>query len=574
MTVLAAKTPAIRPSGALRMTLDRYVQRLHRRYNLLTLAKAGAVGLVVALWAMIGLYLQHEEKTAREQVTKLTANYTRAFEEHTVRTVRALDQTTMFVKHEYERLGRRFDLASYTRDGVFLDKFYNLISVVGSDGWIVMTDRAVPNSNLSDREHVRVHMAADSGTLFISRPVLGRSSGKWSIQFTRRINDSEGRYGGVVVTSLDPNYFSDFYRSVDLGEQGVVALVGTDGIARARRTGATSEAGQDLRGSELFRALECAPQGHFSAASAVDGVRRHYSYRKLEHYPLVVVVGVQEAVALADYHEHRRLLLGIGIAATLLLAAAATAVLLLMRAQQRANEALRASEQAAQSHSKLKSEFIARMSHELRTPLNGILGFSEYLKDAIADPEHRECAATIHQAGNHLLSLVNTTLDLAKIEAGHMEIDRRDHNLAEMVDRVVSIQRAFAAGKGLHLKYAIAADVPKILCCDQTRLLQTLNNLVHNAIKFTSAGGIDVYVDRHAEGLQFAIADTGSGIPTMAQSVIFDRFRQADNFATRQQEGSGLGLALARELVELMGGRIWMKSRVGEGTVFYFTLPL
>lgn len=560
--------------AAVRAALDRAAHGLHHRYNLLTVIKSGAVGLVIVLWVMLGIYLQHEKKTAVDQAIKLTANYTRAFEEHTVRTVRAVDQTTMFVKHEYERLGNRFDLASYTRDGVFLDKFYNLISVVGRDGWIVMTDRAVPNSNLSDREHVRVHINVDSGALFISKPVLGRSSGKWSIQFTRRINDADGRYGGVVVTSLDPNYFSDFYRSVDLGEQGLVALVGTDGIARARRTGNSSEAGQDLSGSELFRALERSPEGHYATASAIDGVQRYFSYRKLPNYPLVVVVGVPQSVALADYHEHRNLLLGIGVAVTLLLAAAAAAVLLLMRAQQRVNEALRSSEQAAQSHSKMKSEFIARMSHELRTPLNGILGFSEYLKDEIADPEHRECAATIHQAGNHLLSLVNTTLDLAKIEAGRMEIERKDHHLAEMIDRVVSIQRAFAGGKGLQLKYTIAAAVPKILCCDQTRLLQTLNNLVHNAIKFTGAGGVDVYVDRHPEGILFTIADTGTGIPTAAQSVIFDRFRQADTFATRRQEGSGLGLALAKELVELMGGRIWMKSRIGEGTVFYFTLPV
>jgi signal transduction histidine kinase len=564
---------ATRNFACMRKALDQLVQCLHYRYNLLTLIRSGAIAAMIVLWAMLALYLQHEKSAAMEQAVQLTGNYARAFEEHTIRTVRAVDQTTMFVKHEFERLGRRFDLASYTRDGVFLDKFYNLISVVGRDGWIVMADRSVPNSNLSDREHVLVHVPSDSGALYISKPVLGRSSGKWSIQFTRRINEADGTYGGVVVTSLDPNYFSDFYRSVDLGEQGLVALVGTDGIARARRTGKSSEAGQDLRGSELFRALERAPHGHFAGASSVDGIRRYYSYRKLDNYPLVVVVGVPEHAALADYNEHRNLLLVICIAVTLLLGAAATAILLLMRAQQHVNDALRNSEKAAQSHSKMKSEFIARMSHELRTPLNGILGFSEYLKDEIKDSEQRECAATIHQAGHHLLSLVNTTLDLAKIEAGHMEIERRNHNPAEIIDRVVSIQRAFAGSKGLRLTSVIAADVPKCLHCDQTRLLQTLNNLIHNAIKFTDAGEVSVYVDRHAEGVLFTVADTGSGIPTASQSAVFERFRQADTFATRKQEGSGLGLALARELVELMGGRIWMKSRVGEGTVFHFTLP-
>ena len=151
-----------------------------------------------------------------------------------MRRVRVLDQTTVFVKTEYERLGKKFDLAAYAKRGVFLDRFFNLIILAGPDGNITAADRKLPPSNIADREHFRVHVAEDSGKLFISKPVLGRSSGKWSVQFTRRINRPDGSFGGVVVASLDPNYFSEFYKSMNVSSAGVITLVGTDGIEIGR----------------------------------------------------------------------------------------------------------------------------------------------------------------------------------------------------------------------------------------------------------------------------------------------------------------------------------------------------
>ena len=215
------------------------------------------------------------------------------------------------------------------------------------------------------------------------------------------------------------------------------------------------------------------------------------------------------------------------------------------------------------------------MAHELRTLLNGLLGFSAYLQGSQESAENREFAANIHQAGSHLLNLVNTTLDLAKIESGRMDVAGKPEEIAPLAQRVIAMQRAFADGKGLTLALEIGDGLPPHLICDSTKLIQVLNNFVHNAIKFTVTGGVTVRIKAESGRIVFAVSDTGPGLSREQQAQLFQRFRQlAGNFATRAHEGTGLGLALAKEMVELMGGTIWVDSKPGEGSTFSFSLPI
>jgi signal transduction histidine kinase len=548
--------------------------KLHRGISPFSALVACVVALIAALWIALGFYLEFEKAASYKAAERRADNYSRLFEEHTLRTARMLDQTTLYVKREFEQRPANFDLGTYAREGLFLDKFFNLIAIAAADGWVTTIDRSLKPSNISDREHFRVHVDDDTGSVFISKPVLGRSSGKWSMQFTRRINKPNGSFGGVVIASLDPAYFSSFYKTVDIGEGGITSLVGTDGIVRARRSGEFTDAGQDIRGSILFERLQTSDNGSFIAPSSVDGVSRLLSYRKLRDYPLVVTVGIAESEILAEYNEHRKVLQGLGGVITLLIVLGGFAGMVLINSQKRERDALMKSEQAAQSASRTKSEFIARMSHELRTPLNGILGFADFLSHDAENPEHREFAATIHEAGKHLLALVNATLDLAKIESGCMELRYQDESLATLVQRSSAIHKAFADGKGLSLDVNVDGRVPSVLSCDSTKLTQVLNNLIHNALKFTDQGGVTVTVRPGGDNIVFRVTDTGPGISAESQSLLFERFRQLESFATRSHEGSGLGLALAKELVELMGGRIWIESEPGSGTSFIFTLPV
>ncbi|MBL0284077.1 MAG: hypothetical protein IPQ01_09360 [Zoogloea sp.] len=157
-----------------------------------------------------------------------TLNLARAFEEHTIRTIKSVDQALLFLKFQYERYGDKVNIAEYVREGMIISSIFNQLGVIDEHGIHVLSN--LPNHkrvDLSDREHFRVYTEKDTNTLFISKPILGRASGKWSIQMTRRINKPDGSFGGVVVISVDPFYFSDFYSGVDLGVGGVVSLIGS-----------------------------------------------------------------------------------------------------------------------------------------------------------------------------------------------------------------------------------------------------------------------------------------------------------------------------------------------------------
>jgi two-component system, NarL family, sensor histidine kinase BarA len=231
---------------------------------------------------------------------------------------------------------------------------------------------------------------------------------------------------------------------------------------------------------------------------------------------------------------------------------------------------------------KLKSEFLATMSHELRTPLNSILGFSDVLGSAAnLDERQRKYLSNIQTSGRNLLALINDILDLAKIEAGKMEVHAGDLVPRDLVENVVSGILPIAERKNIDLRWDIAHDVP-VLDQDAGKLQQVLNNLLSNAVKFTPEGGrVQVQVIMSGpDRVEFTVADTGVGIPLDDQATIFDKFRQGRNLTgqhgalTREYEGTGLGLSIVRELSRLLGGEVFLESEFGKGSTFTVVLPV
>ena len=222
-----------------------------------------------------------------------------------------------------------------------------------------------------------------------------------------------------------------------------------------------------------------------------------------------------------------------------------------------------------------KSQFLANMSHEIRTPLNGVLGMAQLLKMTGLDEKQAGFVETLQSSGRALLDLIEDVLDISKIESGMVEIASAPFDLHDMVADALRVVEPMAREKGLAVSCQVAPDVPAVVEGDKTRLRQVLINIAGNAVKFTEAGAVDVRVETAANGrIFFEVEDTGPGIPEDRLEHVFDRFAQVDGSSTRKHGGTGLGLTICREIVQLSGGEIGVDSRLGEGARFWFELPL
>ena len=237
-------------------------------------------------------------------------------------------------------------------------------------------------------------------------------------------------------------------------------------------------------------------------------------------------------------------------------------------------QALQSARVAAESANQAKSDFLANMSHEIRTPLNGILGMAQALSRRRLPPDQAAQLKVIRESGESLLAILNSILDLSKIEAGHLEIEAYDFDLEDCVRVACAPFATLAAQKGVAFDLEVEPRAAGAWRGDALRLRQVLANLASNAVKFTEAGRVEVRARRIAQGLAFEVKDTGVGVPPERLEAMFQKFTQGDNSGTRRFGGSGLGLAICRELVGLMGGEISAQSRPGEGSTFLVQLPL
>ncbi|MBS0241975.1 MAG: response regulator, partial [Proteobacteria bacterium] len=542
-------------------------------FNFMTLF---GVAMITVVWIGVEHNLSVRHEAARRSATQNVTGLSRIFEEHVSRAIREADKRLLLLRAAYESATEgEFDLRTWVGNSQFKSDLDAQYALIGPDGMMIASNvgPASARIDLSDREHFRVHVSASKDELFVSKPVLGRASGKWSIQLTRRLVDKRGAFAGVLVASLSTDHLSALYESVDLGRDGAITLVGFDAIIRARGGMNADVLGRSMRQSQIFSMYENQPSGVITGTGAVDGVSRLLSYRVVRNLPLIVIAAMSEREIYADFERERRLYTWSGIALTGVITIFVFAG---TRSRHRLDALLAdlASERdVAQQASRAKSTFLAMMSHEIRTPLNAVLGLTSTLLEGPLSANQRNSLETIQEAGDSLLEILNDILDYSKLEAGQLKLETIPFGPEEVSQSAIAVIGSRAEAKGLALSVSSDPNLPAGLLGDASRLRQVLLNLISNAVKFTSQGSVSVNcrcVERTdgAATVEWTVSDTGIGISAQQIRNLFQDYAQADISINRRFGGSGLGLAICKRILDSMGGSIEVTSKLGRGTTF------
>ena len=588
------------------------------------------------LWIAYATYIAKREQLTLKEAGQETANLALAFEQQAERTIRAVDQVMLFVKTDYERDPDRFNLKSWAAERIYVDTLYHQIVIADAEGLMTMLTSEMPKNPvyLNDREHFRVHADGLVDGLFISQPVLGRASGKWSIQLSRRV-DLEGGFGGMIVISLDPGYLSTLFAEANLGDTGKIVLVGHDGVIRAGSPANLSRLNQVIPDSPLKRVLGLAKHGtHVDDTGADDRIE---SFRQIGQRPLTIAVSVATSQLLSSVNKEAMGLKLVLIPLSLVLLAMSIGLMLVIERRRRqqmlllrrtrqlskANAAIEMANQrlehrvavrtaeleanrrdlettidrlsatsaelAEQGKMASLGRVVAGIAHEVNTPLGVAITCASAYGSRLDEFKRLVDEASLRRSdlsdfiamADEASSIVLVNLDRAaglirsfkQVAANQHVGDERDIDLGSYLGDIMTSLLPEIRRNGHRLDLDLKTPILIKLRVDA--LWQIISGLTVNAVTHAFAPGekgtLALSIAQEQGVAVIRFRDNGMGMSSEVLRQIFEPF-----FTTKRGKGgTGLGLSIIYTLVtDSLNGRVYCESELGCGSEFVITLPM
>jgi signal transduction histidine kinase/DNA-binding response OmpR family regulator len=557
----------------------------------------GGLLCVILLIAGSTLMLWQARKTAISEWEVNLSNASITLAESTRQTMKAADlvlksivdrvhDADIVTDEEFRREMGTSEIFEMLRNKASSVPQVDVATIVAMNGDVINFTRSFPppKINLADRDYYKAHIDDPSLEVFLSAPVKNRGTGSWTFYLARKIKNPSGLPIGLVLAGIESSFFTDFFKAVSIGDESAISLFLRNGTLLARYPQRDALIGTSFKDQAVFR--EIVDRGGKAGAVATSSPRladdwssdmRIVAPRVLEDYPLVINVTATSGLILEQWYATARFVgWGTALFALLLLGLTASIAALLARQEGAMRDLARArhdAEQAAQA----KADFLAMMSHEIRTPMNAVIGMSNLLADTQIDPDQKRYVHTIEQSANHLLAIINDILDFSRLEAGHLDAEKGNFDVRELMESAVDIARGLPGAERLVVTSAVADEIPVLLVGDAGRLSQLFLNLLSNAVKYTEKGSVSLSAHALKRSwnevrIRFAVTDTGIGIEQKVRDRLFRPFEQANIRMARQKGGTGLGLAICKRIVDLLGGRIGVDSAGGLGSSFWFEL--
>ncbi len=543
---------------------------------------AGLFFLVTTVIGMLLFSMAAWDAVYRGRVETLT-QLSRTLTENIRRVFDSGDQTIRVMRREYELTHHVHTLPLLGAELNQIGKLWHQVAIADQSGMMVATSGALSTAatravNLADRPHFLWHVEHAEDVAHVSPVVMGRASGKLSIQLSRRLRGPQGAFGGMIVASCSPDYFMDYFSSVAVvGSKKIgISLVGNDGFVRAYSDTQRTHYGVQLGDDSMFGKTKNIKAGHAQAVSRLDGIEKLYVFDSIEEYGLKLFINVPLPELRREWWAAVQSSLILSLLLIAITIAATVSIVRVRLSEIAVMAALRAREHDLAAANAFQARMIASVSHELRTPLTSILGYAFLVGEFEGDKAIQGFGKTICAAGEHLRMVINGILDLSRKEKDNIEAQFAAVDIRKLLAQSVQLFSIQAQQKGLDLVLDIAGVVPAVFISDPTKLAQILANLLSNAIKFSDGGQVSVNVDIVDGGgsLAIVVADTGPGIPAAAVPRLFEPFTDVKGEAYQKQKGAGLGLNIVREFATLLGGRVAVVSTLGVGSSFTVTLPL